>query len=296
MSFGGELAALLAACTWTGSSLAFAGATSRVGSVYVNVVRLFAAAILLALTVSALRIGSAVTLAQLIFLAISGFIGLVFGDTFLFKSYEYNSARVSSLVMSAAPALTAVLAYLLFKETLSFLAILGMVITLGGITLVVLERKEKSDRHIPISMKGVFYAFLGALGQAGGLIFAKNAFSIGPINGFYATLIRVVAAIVVITPIHFVDGRFRHPIRVFSGNRKAFWFTILGAVLGPFLGITLSLVSISLTSLAIAATLMAMVPILMLPTVWLLYREKLTWRAVVGAFVAVTGVAVLFLR
>ncbi len=296
MAYGGELAALLAACTWTGSSLAFAGATTRVGSVYVNVVRLFAAAVFLALTVFVMKIGTEISYAQLLFLSVSGLIGLVFGDAFLFKSYEYNSARISALVMSAAPALTAVMAYFIFHETLSVWAILGMAVTLGGITLVVLERKEKSDRHHPVSMKGVFYAFLGALGQAGGLIFAKNAFTMGPINGFYATLIRVLAAILVITPLHYFGGHFQHPIRVFAGNRRAFWFTMLGAVLGPFLGVTLSLVSISLTSLAIAATLMALVPILMLPAVWILFREHLTWRAVLGAFVAVAGVAILFLR
>jgi drug/metabolite transporter (DMT)-like permease len=41
---------------------------------------------------------------------------------------------------------------------------------------------------------------------------------------------------------------------------------------------------------------MAIVPILMLPLVRIIYKEKLTWRAVLGALVAVAGVAVLFLR
>jgi drug/metabolite transporter (DMT)-like permease len=41
---------------------------------------------------------------------------------------------------------------------------------------------------------------------------------------------------------------------------------------------------------------MAMVPILMLPLVRIFYKEKLAWRAIVGAFVAVIGVAMLFLR
>jgi drug/metabolite transporter (DMT)-like permease len=41
---------------------------------------------------------------------------------------------------------------------------------------------------------------------------------------------------------------------------------------------------------------MALVPIMMLPTVWILFREKLTWRAIVGACIAVAGVGILFFR
>jgi drug/metabolite transporter (DMT)-like permease len=71
---------------------------------------------------------------------------------------------------------------------------------------------------------------------------------------------------------------------------------MLGSFLGPYIGVTFSLIAISLTDVAIAATIIALVPIIMLPTVWILFREKLSWRAVVGACVAVAGVGVLFLR
>jgi drug/metabolite transporter (DMT)-like permease len=41
---------------------------------------------------------------------------------------------------------------------------------------------------------------------------------------------------------------------------------------------------------------MATVPIMMLPLVKYIQKEVLSWRAIVGAFVAVGGVAILFLR
>jgi drug/metabolite transporter (DMT)-like permease len=83
---------------------------------------------------------------------------------------------------------------------------------------------------------------------------------------------------------------------VFSNDRKALTFTITGAIFGPYLGVTFSLIAISLTKVAIAATIMAIVPILMLPTVWILYRERLSWRAIIGACIAVSGIGILFLR
>jgi drug/metabolite transporter (DMT)-like permease len=171
-----------------------------------------------------------------------------------------------------------------------------MLITLGGIALVVLERKEPSLHHTPISIIGVFYALLGAVGQAGGLILAKGAFESGHINGFVATFIRAMAATFVILPLNFFAGRFNHPFEVFRKDRKALNFTMLGSFLGPFIGVTFSLIAISLTDVAIAATIMATVPIIMLPTVWILYHERLSWRAIVGACAAVAGVGILFLR
>jgi drug/metabolite transporter (DMT)-like permease len=72
--------------------------------------------------------------------------------------------------------------------------------------------------------------------------------------------------------------------------------TLLGAFLGPFLGITLSLVSVANTTVGIAATLMATVPILMLPLVKYIQKDHISWRAVLGAAIAVAGVAILFAR
>ena len=296
MPYAGELSALITAVMWTGSALAFAAATTRVGSVYVNVVRLIAAVVFLFLTIVVFGIQMNVSVVQVVFLSISGFAGFVFGDTFYFKSFEYNSARISTLIMSTAPAMAALMTFLFLNETLSFTGTLGMTITLGGIALVVLEREEPSTHHVPISMIGVIYALLGALGQAGGMILAKSAFAHGPVNGFVATFIRAFAATVVLVPLNYFAGRFTKPIEIFSRDRKAFRFTILGSLLGPYLGVTFSLIAISLTGVAIVATIIALVPIIMLPMVWIFFREKLSWRAVIGACVAVAGVGILFLR
>ncbi|MGE5497714.1 MAG: hypothetical protein ACM3Q2_06585 [Syntrophothermus sp.] len=37
-------------------------------------------------------------------------------------------------------------------------------------------------------------------------------------------------------------------------------------------------------------------PIIMLPMIKYFYKEKLSWKSITGAFVAVGGVAILFLR
>ena len=48
---------------------------------------------------------------------------------------------------------------------------------------------------------GIFYGVLGALGQAGGLILAKFAFTDGELNGFVAAFIRLSSAVLIFFPV-----------------------------------------------------------------------------------------------
>ena len=292
----GEISALLTACVWSVSSIMFAGAIRRIGSVQVNVVRLVIAAILLYITMIVAGLPLALSFKQYLYLSISGFIGLVFGDTFLFKSFHVNGARISMLIMSLAPAISAILAYLILGELLSVWGIAGIVVTTAGIALVVASNQTGEDARVKLTRSGLLYGFLGALGQGAGLVFARLAFVEGDINGFVATFIRIAASIVILLPLTLATGRIKNPIAAFWKDKRALMLTIGGAIFGPYLGITFSLIAIMYTKVGIAATLIATVPILMLPLVRFIYKEKLTWHAIAGACVAVGGVAILFLR
>jgi drug/metabolite transporter (DMT)-like permease len=296
MPFLGELCGLATALLWSGSSMTFSRAAKRMGSVNLNISRLVIAAILLVITILIFNIPSPVNNSQVLFLSISGFIGLLFGDSFLFKSYQYNSPRISMLVMSIAPAMTAVVAYFFLNEGLSIISILGMIITLVGIILVVLEGETSNGVKTGFSFLGIFYAFLGAIGQAGALIFARLAFNSGNVNGLVATFIRIAAALVFLVPVAIMFGKFSNPLVTFKRDKKALGFTLLGAFFGPYLGITTSLLSVMHTKIAIASTLMSITPIPLLALVKIFEKEHISIRAIIGTCVAVGGVAILFLR
>jgi drug/metabolite transporter (DMT)-like permease len=294
MPFFGEFCALMTALLWSGSAMTFSKAVNRIGSVNLNISRLLIAAVLLVITILILGISSPVSQSQILFLSLSGMAGLFFGDSFLFKSYEYHSARISMLIMASSPAMTAIIVYFLLGEELSLIAVLGIIITLSGIALVVLERGTGLNERSNI--RGIIFAFLGALGQSGALIFARFAFNEGKINGLTATLIRITAAVIVLIPVMFFLGKFNNPIKVFRSDKKALGLTFMGAILGPYLGITFSLLSVMHTKLAIASTLMSITPIPMLVLARIIDKENITWRSVLGTFIAVGGVAMLFLR
>jgi drug/metabolite transporter (DMT)-like permease len=69
----------------------------------------------------------------------------------------------------------------------------------------------------------------------------------------------------------------------------------LGAFFGPFLGVSFSLLAVQYANMGVAATLMAIVPILIIPPSMLINKERVTAKEIIGAIVAVTGVAMLFM-
>jgi drug/metabolite transporter (DMT)-like permease len=296
MNFAGEFAALLTAVFWSGSSLLFAAATVRVGSFQVNVTRLMIAAAILGLAVLVMGPDTGLSVRQVILLGSSGVIGLAVGDSFLFRAYQDLGARITMLIMSLAPAFAAVLGYLFLREKLGSAALVGMAVTLGGIALVVLRRDGGQSAAVVFPSTGLLYATLASVGQAGGLILAKLAFNESPVNGFFAAFVRIVASLVVIVPLLLAAGRWGEPLAAFRRDRRALVLTVGGSILGPVLGISFSLIAVTNTSVAIAATLMATVPIMMLPLVRVVHREILSWHAILGAVIAVGGVALLFLR
>lgn len=295
-AYTGELAALGTAFFWTITALSFEAAGKRVGSLSLNIIRLCIGFAFLSIFVQLTR-GALLPLDasahQWFWLSVSGVIGFTLGDYLLFKGFILIGSRVSMLIMALVPPLTALIGWIVMGETLSSANFLGMVLVVGGISLVVVERSP-DRRQVKLSrpFRGILAAFGGAVGQAVGLVLSK--FGMGDYDAFAATQIRIIAGTagfgVVITLMGLwprVGGALR--------DRKAMGAMSLGSFFGPFLGVSFSLLAVKHTATGIAATIMAIVPVLIIPPSVILFKEKVTPREIIGAVVAVAGVAVLFL-
>jgi len=296
MIFLGEFFALLTAISWSGVSFSFAEAAQRVGSIQLNVNRVILASVFLSLTILVFNFDYSISGYQFKYLVVSGIIGIVIGDTFLFSAYKNIGARLSMLLMSTAPIISTILAFIFLNESIGLTAIVGIAITISGIILVVLNSDNSLNTKYKITKIGIILGLLGAAGQAIGLVFAKEAFNSGELNGFVATFVRVFASVLFILPVTIIFRKYKNPIKLYLNDPKAFLFTVVGTVFGPFLGITLSLLAIKYTKIGIASTIMATVPVIMLPMSKYLHKEKFTWKIIIGTFMAVGGVAIIFLR
>lgn len=294
-SHTGEFAALLVAVFWTISAVAFESASNRVGSVPVNVLKLAFAFIFLSLINFVMRgsfIPSDATRENWFWLTLSGFVGFVFGDLFLFKSYTIIGSRFSMLIMTLVPPLAAFFGWMIMGERLTLISLSGMTLTLLGIGVAIFSREKGNEKlRMKIAPIGVLYAFGGAIGQALGLVLSK--YGMKDYDPFAATQIRIIAGMIGFGILVTILKRWNSigaALKNFSGMKPL----TLGAVFGPFLGVSFSLMSVRYTKAGIASTIMALTPVFILLPATVLYREKVTKAEVAGAIISVAGVALFF--
>ena len=293
----GEIAALTTAMFWTITATAFELAGKRVGSLSVNYIRLFIAFFLISLFTFFTRgmlLPLDATWTSWLWLFLSGLIGFVIGDLFLFQAYVEIGSRISMLIMATAPPITALLGFLIMGERLTPSNLLGMFVTLIGIALVILVRNGEGNKmELSHPIKGLVYAFIGALGQALGLILSKMGMQ-GSYNPFAATQIRIVAGIVGFTIVFLATKRWKE-LFIAVRDSKAMMNMTIGAVFGPFLGVSLSLLAIQYTTTGVASTIMSIMPVLIIPSSIIIFKEKITVKEIIGAVITVIGVSLLFI-
>jgi len=295
----GQIAALGAAGLWAFTALAIDQAARRIGSLAVNLIRLVMAFGFLTLVTWVVRgvpLPVDATRHAWIWLAVSGLVGFTFGDLCLYRSYLVIGPRLATLMMSLVPLLTTAIGWVVLREVLTSREMLGMSLTVAGIAWAVFER-GKSWTALPASapgvpLSGIALGFGGALGQAGGLVLSKVG--IGSYDAFAATQIRVLAGIAGYSVL-FCVLRWWPQVRTGLRDRRALGFAALGAFCGPCIAVSLALIAVRAIVAGVAASIMALTPVLIIPLVVLLKRERVGLGGLLGALVAVTGVALLFL-
>jgi drug/metabolite transporter (DMT)-like permease len=292
----GELAALLTAFCWTVTSLANESASRRVGSIAVNILRLVIGFIFLGffnLIHRGIFFPYDASGGNWIWLLLSGFIGFTFGDLFLFKSYTMIGSRFSMLIMTLVPPITALFSWIIIDERLTLFHYLGMTLTFSGIAMAIFKRNGKGEKiSLKLSPKGIFYAFGGAIGQAIGLVLSK--FGMKNYDPFSATQIRVIAGVIGFSVLITLMNRWNN-VKTAILNMEGMKSLTIGALFGPFLGVSFSLVAVKYTEAGVASTIMALVPVIILLPSVVLYNQKVTLSEILGAILSVCGVALFFL-
>jgi len=90
-------------------------------------------------------------------------------------------------------------------------------------------------------------------------------------------------------------GKFKELPASFRDGKAMKWL-IVGSIFGPFLGVSFSLIAVQNTEAGIAQTIMSLVPVLIIPPAVMINKEKVTLREIIGAVIAVAGVALFFVR
>jgi len=294
MFTNGEFIALLVAFCWTFTVMSFETAGKEVGSLSVNIIRLVIGFIFISvysLIARGMVLPFDASTDTWGWLLLSGVVGLAIGDLFLFQAFVDVGSRLSMLIMTLSPSLTLILDYFVFGESISPIKFLGMFMVIVSILLVISFRnsEESFSEH---KVRGLIFAFLGALGQSVGLILSKQGMQ--SYDAFASTQIRIIAALVTFALIITYRKKWSN---VFGAlyKKRAMGFITIGSFFGPFLGVSLSLLAMQYTSAAVAQTISQTNVILLIPFTAFFFKEKIKTPEVILSILAFAGVAIMFM-
>lgn len=317
MPFLGEILALVVAVLWTISSLSSEYASRRYGSLLLNIVRMTLAIVFIGLVLwicTGTPLPSYTTPGVWGWLALSSLVGYIIGDYFFLRCFILIGARWGELFMTIAPPAAALTGWLLLGERMSPLALLGMLITMVGISLSILSRRPDSQHRLGVKLplRGIVYGIIAGLGQGVGLVFSKQGmllYQSSIINHqssiitpflmpFSATMIRCMVALVGFVLLYALMrrlGRDTHGLHLLLDDRRALSLAALSTLTGPCVGVALSLMATMFASTGTTQTIMSLVPVLILYPSHLLFHSRITFLEVLGAIISVLGVALFFI-
>jgi len=311
MELFGELASIGTSLAYSFGSVVFTFAGRSVGTGLLNRTRLalallFTVLLHLALTGTLYPVNTSSSVFG--WLAASGVVGYVIGDAFLFEGFVLVGPRLTMLVFASAPVLSTIMAWVFLNERLSAIEIAGIVVTIAGIAIVVGDppktgRAETPQAETPRSETalrdrrqyalGLLAAFGAALGQAGANLLSKIGLA-GGLPAISGNAIRLTAAVVVAWLLAIFRRQIVSSYRTLREQRQMMGFIVIGTILGPVIGVWLALTAVTLAPLGIVTTLQSLTPIFLIPISYVVFKERIGRRAILGTLVAIVGSVLLF--
>lgn len=309
MVYLGEIISLGVAVSWTITALFAEVASKRLGALQLNVIRMLLSLVMLGGTLWWFT-GSFLPLhadaSTWFWLSLSGFVGYLLGDYCLFNSYILIGSRFGQLFMTLAPPTAAITAWMVLDETLSLQALLGMIVTLTGISISILNKGSSHKLSLKLPFKGVLFGIGAGIGQGVGLVLSKVGMnhyeasipleceSVMDMLPFASTFMRAVTGAIGFLLVMMLQKQL-FTLKKTVGDGKGMGAAIGATITGPFIGVAFSLMAVQYTEAGIASTLMALTPILILWPSHLFFGQQITFKEVIGACISVFGASLFFI-
>lgn len=286
----GGMAALASAASWAVGSILFRNIGEKAPPLGMNLGKGLIGLVYLGVALAFVGL-TPTSPASLGLLAVSGLVGIAAGDTLFFMALVRLEPRLTLLLATLGQAFTVLLALAFLGERPAPLAWVGMVLIVAGVTWVMREQQGDDEPEVKQRrFQGIVYGLLCSLCMSAGFLLAKTA--LDEVPALQATFLRLAAGVAGLLILGGVQGHLGTWLAPF--REPALLRSILVAVaVIMFGGFYLSLLALQLTDAAIASVLLSTEPIFILPLALFFTRERVSLRSVLGAVVAVVGVAVV---
>ncbi len=223
------------------------------------------------------------------FLAGSAIVGITVGDVMYFQTLRRLGARRSVFFSTLVPPASAVVAYFAFGESLTGVQILGMFLTLLGVTLVLYQRP--GDRLDSAALyAGCVFGLLAVAFQVAANILTKEG--AGSHSALAVSTVRLLIGSTGLLLWATFSRRIAEVFRPLK-TRKSVTLVLIATLLGSYFGVWFYMAAIMYTEIGIAVTLSATSPIFITILAHFFLGERATLRAIIGGVVSVAGVALL---
>lgn len=294
-----ELAALAAAACWALSGLFSLVVVKHLGAIPFLRLRMTVTVVTLCLYLLVRGELSAqlfsISAHDMWLLALSGVVGIWFGDMMIFFSMDRLGPRRTSILFASNAPMQVILGMLFLGETMTPLQVLGCVLVMIGAYCAIVYGKRASQVHqweavTGLLAVGVMFGLASGLGQAVGALIAKPVMDKG-ISPEAAVIIRGGASLLILwacLALKLPQQRAKNPL-----TPMMFLWTFISCTLGMSIGMSLLLYAMGNGDLGKVAILSALTPVLLLPMLWVKTRERPALGAWIGAILAVLGVTLL---
>jgi drug/metabolite transporter (DMT)-like permease len=294
----GELAALTAAAIWAVSATIYGQIGKQVAPLTLNLTKGVLAIGYLIITMLLTGERLIVAPAQWGLLLLSGIIGIAWGDTFLFMALNSIGARLTLLINILSPVITTLMASLYLGEQLAVVNYLGIFLAVSGVAGVIIDRTQEAK--LPTNYwQGVLWAALSALANSIASICSRQAMLVEDLSPTVTTLVRLLAGVVGILLLMLCLRLWKSTsekalVSNWQSLDQKMWLRLaLVAFFSTYLGISLQQTSLKYTAAGIAQTVGATSPLFVLVYDW--YKgDKISWRSVLWAILAIGGMSLLF--
>jgi drug/metabolite transporter (DMT)-like permease len=230
-------------------------------------------------------------------LGLSGIVGLALGDTFFFAALRRLGAQITAASTALSPPLTAIIAWLILSEPLSFSELTGMVLATGGVALTILWSRSDSSALRGISTQnlfwGVVFAALSSLCQGVGVVMQRVGFQeVSIITGSMMRLWPAIAFLLLLAAFQPDRASLRADWSTLKQRTNLLWIGS-AAFIGAFLGCLLMAAGAKFAKAGVAALLSSSHPLWVIPIAWVFLGERVTPRVIAAILLAMVGIALI---
>jgi drug/metabolite transporter (DMT)-like permease len=289
------VAALSASFGWASGIVLAQWPARQLGTFEFTRIQLIACAALMSLVSSVLGLWPAPATIDIPAYTLSVVGGVLLGNLAMIECLRRGGLRLTELLLCLKAPLVALIAYIWLGETLSLADITGAGVVITGIVLAIQanhadEGPKTGARKIlgPVVLLGIAAAAL----QGGGFLAVKPMLEQGA-EPIAVAAIRLTGAAGLVILISLWPAASFKPKS--EPNAYLVVRTILPGVIGYGFSSSLLLYAFAHMEAGIAAVLGSLSPLFVLPILWLKTKMRPDPRAIAGAFLAVTGTAIIVL-